>query len=820
MQTIFIQNLLSKGGHMKNWHRTVSILFLSVLFVFTFIPQQFSAQDKQGKVTAVQLQKARLEFKSLIQANPNYFGTLLDKKLADKYKPVLLLSGNVSYEELKCVGLHPENDILEAVIEVKRPFGFGNGLCYEGTTEYVAFFIDYQDGAGFQSVGDPVSVNVHNISTIVEADAASHLYYAVRQSFVPKKLLACSDPQVVQVRAILSWLTLPTSPDYSQVWGNTLNQYVQIRPKFPFAVILAPDSLEKYFLPNVKLPPEVATEVPPKPLPPEKYMVYGNLHEIKSWASAQEQAEKVEPDSRVEPERLNQADLLQRNPNYFGSISPSKDKKQLLLAVEKLPKKLASNWKAQLAVNPDILNAISAMLLQTKYEQVVCAGLYPEEDLMEAVIEIKLPYGFCGDLCHAGSKEYVVFYVDWGDGAGYVHAATSSVRVHDIPDVAAGKHLFYAVRAKIPGIDSRLKTCGQENIVKLKAVLCWAFDPTPYGPEYAPPWGNSIVRNIQIRPTDGLSVAAKITEVSGVPDFHINSEGYALKAGTMSYPYEYDRPFGGIVACNGKVQVSGAVFYRFLYSTDGTQWFPIVDDRYTPNPISLWIPYLTRTPDSLGWFDIDTYINIDLKNYTESHLVYWRTNGKEGKYFLKLEVGNASKTPIGEDVISVQLDNTAPAMYSFSGTDPILPQTGVAVKDASNAFMKCQTFLGPAEIRIFGNFWDKHFNALSLYVFGGNIQYSSANIFNGSYDNPPPSAAWDSEGIVGATNNGPGQKLYTLNLCTIAQVPQKVKCAYGIRLYVTDRTIYGYLVNGYEFRKTNLGAEAYVTFDWDPTGCN
>jgi hypothetical protein len=61
--------------------------------------------------------------------------------------------------------------------------------------------------------------------------------------------------------------------------------------------------------------------------------------------------------------------------------------------------------------------------------------------------------------------------------------------------------------------------------------------------------------------------------------------------------------------------------------------------------------------------------------------VYWRTYGKDGKYYLKLEVANASKTVIGQDVIALQLDNTAPAMYSFSGTNPLFPQTGVAIKD-------------------------------------------------------------------------------------------------------------------------------------------
>jgi hypothetical protein len=798
---------------MKKQKVSIVLLVLALFGLSAFL----LAQDKPIKTVIPKLQKERVEFKSLIAVNPNYFGTLLDKKLQEKYKPVFPMKANVSYEELKCVGLYPESDVLEAVVEVKLPYGFSGGLCQEGSTEFVSFYIDYQDGAGFQSVGDPATVNVHDISAV----NGKHLYYAVRKSFVPTKLLACANPQIVTVRAILSWQAPPTSPDFIPVWGNRLDQYVQIRPKSMGIVVFPPEYLKKYVDPGIKFPPFEAAEFPPKPIPPEEYVVYGNLQQIKNWASAQEQAEKVEPDARVEPERLKMVDLLQKNPNHFGSISPSKDPQQLLMAVEKLPKKAALYWKEQLTINPDILQALQAYFLKTKYEELRCLGLYPEEDLLEAVIEVKLPYGFCGDLCKKGSKEYVAFYIDWGDGAGYAYAATAQVKVHDIPDVAPDKHLFYAVKAKIPGIDSRLKACSQENIVRVKAVLSWNYDPTPYGPGYSPVYGNSLVRDVQIRPKDGLSVAVKITTVNGIPDFHIcqsgGEEGYALKEGTVAAPYEFDRPFGGIVACSGQVQVAGAAYYRFLYSEDMTNWFPIVDKRVTPNPILWGLPYILRTPDADGWFDVALYLQ-DRDVYSESHLVYWRTNGKDGKYYLKLEVANASKTVIGQDVITLQLDNTAPAMYSFSGTNPLFPQTGVAIKDAADQYMKCEAFQGPAEIRVYGNFYDKHFKACSLIVFGGNISSSGVNFFSRSYDSPIAGVLNDT-GTVGAAANSAGQNLTTLNLCNIAQVPAKVKCAYGIRLVVSDRTIYGYLVNGYELWKTWFTANAYVTFDWDPAGC-
>jgi hypothetical protein len=77
------------------------------------------------------------------------------------------------------VGLYPEDNLLEAVIEVKLPYGYKGSLCIAGSKEYVAFYIDYNDGAGFVSVGAAVEVNVHDLSFV----DGGHLFYAVRKPF-------------------------------------------------------------------------------------------------------------------------------------------------------------------------------------------------------------------------------------------------------------------------------------------------------------------------------------------------------------------------------------------------------------------------------------------------------------------------------------------------------------------------------------------------------------------------------------------------------------------------------------------------------------
>ena len=129
-----------------------------------------------------------------------------------------------------------------------------------------------------------------------------------------------------------------------------------------------------------------------------------------------------------------------------------------------------------------------------------------------------------------GSKEYVAFYIDWG--SGYQHVGTSIVSVHDIPFVN-DKHLFYAVKARVKDVESKLKACTDENIVKVKAILSWNQNPTPYGHNFTPTWGNVIIRNIQIRPKDGESVKCNISIVNEVHIDEISqigaNAGLALK---------------------------------------------------------------------------------------------------------------------------------------------------------------------------------------------------------------------------------------------------------------------------------------------------
>lgn len=783
--------------------------------------KEFNIAVSEKLLEKVEVKAERLQFKQFLSINPNYFGNVTDEKIKAIHPAVYTISSNTKYEELSCVGLYPEDNLLEAVIEVKLPYGYKGSLCTAGSKEYVSFYIDYNDGAGFVSVGAAVEVNVHDLFFV----DGGHLFYAVRKPFTPKEYLKCDHPQIVKVRAILSWEKLPTGSLYVPVWGNVVDTWVQIKPKatWPFvhpipAYELKP--VEK--LEIIKTLPE-ANVKPPIGLFPSvgKFMITGDKEGIKELIDKSIEAEKrIKEEGKVEEERFEFDKLIIKNPNYFGSISKSKDKDEILKSVYNLPQKTIESLLPKLTVNPDWLLPVKPILYNTTYEELRCVGLHPEDDLLEAVIEVKLPYGFNGDLCTLGSTQYVAFYIDYHDSTGYQYIATSTVAAYDIPDVN-GKHPFYAVKATIPNIASKLKKCTIENIVKVKAILSWNQDPTPFGHMYTPAWGNVLERDIQIRPKDGASVKCDIEIVNEVHTDDISqsggNEGLAIKidASNNAVPLVFDRPFGGKIGCWANVNIPDAAYYRFRYSNDnGASWNNIKDDRIARHP-SPWISTITRSPDSDGWFSVSDY-NTDVANYSLTALVHWNSGGKNGDYLLRLEVVKADKALLCEDEVSIRLDNKGIELFEFGGTPAPLPAEGVVVKDSSGNYKKCDTFVGSDVIKIFGNFRDDYFRDFSLTVFGGNIAVSGVGIGSGRYDSGIPGI--NNQGIIGAIDGGLGLEIGTLNLCTISQSPGQVKCAYGIKLTVWDRAIVGY-VRGYEFDTTRHGKHAYVTFDWDPTGC-
>ena len=171
--------------------------------------------------------EARSNFHKLLASNPNYFGTAPESELS----VVESVQFNTGFEELTCIGVWPERDLLEATILIKLPFGFAGDLCTRGSFEYVRFFIDWDsngDFFGFNEDLGVVAVNVHDIPEVEKFP----LCYALAQPFNPLPA-NCRGPFIVRLRAILSWEVVPTDPNFIPVFGNVLECMVQIRPTAP-----------------------------------------------------------------------------------------------------------------------------------------------------------------------------------------------------------------------------------------------------------------------------------------------------------------------------------------------------------------------------------------------------------------------------------------------------------------------------------------------------------------------------------------------------------------------------------------------------------
>lgn len=182
----------------------------------------------------------------------------------------------------------------------------------------------------------------------------------------------------------------------------------------------------------------------------------------------------------IEKERAEFKKLIIENPNYFDTLPETK------------------------------IKPVKPMKVNTKYEELKCIGFYPDSDLLEAIIDVKLSYGYGGNLCSQGSFEYVRFFVDWNGDGDFIDDSEDvgivSVNVHDIPDtnkvcLDKTKPLSYAVSLKI---DSKKRVCVNPYLVKVRAILSWDVPPPAGNPAYVPVWGNVLEKWIQIKPVKFL----------------------------------------------------------------------------------------------------------------------------------------------------------------------------------------------------------------------------------------------------------------------------------------------------------------------------
>ncbi|HET8550370.1 MAG TPA: hypothetical protein VFL57_20305 [Bryobacteraceae bacterium] len=293
--------------------------------------------------------------------------------------PDIGVSGNTFWEELTCVGYNPQTNLLEAVVSIKRSTGYSGGLCTTGSKEYVRFFVDY--GGGFQDLGF-TSFDAHDIP---DPGGTLHpIEYMVRMPLPDAGQRRCCRHGVIPtVRAVLSWNTPPpTNPNLLGPFGNRLDARIQLAPK-PYSLACLLEDI-KIDLPVLKmLDLEQALPKKSTPLASTKFEKFRKYRQAKI------------PDHRALAPVVH-AFSGQQAPQG-AQISPAQFAELAKLNV---------NWQA-------ILDALSQSSADVSFEELTCVGLETAADTLGAVIHVKQPTGYSGDLCEDGSKEYVAFWADW-----------------------------------------------------------------------------------------------------------------------------------------------------------------------------------------------------------------------------------------------------------------------------------------------------------------------------------------------------------------------------------------------------------------------
>jgi hypothetical protein len=455
----------------------------------------------------------RANFKTLILSNPNYFGTF--PKLGG---PVVKAKAfDTLYEQLMCLGLNPQQDRLEAVVDIKQHSGYDTDACGAGSLEYVRFFV--QQGATWVDLGS-TSFNVYNLTT-----TPLPLSYSTSVEFdEPGKF--CTTENILNVRAILSWGIEPPAGDanFTPPWGNVVNARVQVAPSLFFEVPIATLISEGVVTLSADALPEIdlTQSLPSKPLAP---LGFAELQAKYAGTNV--------PASRygfVDALKAIQAPILQSLPPVASSAAK---------AAKAIPAASISKLVAGAELGA-ILSAIEEPAGNTTYEELTCAGYNPQTRELEGVIQIKLNAGYSGGLCTAGSTEYVSFYAFVS--SSWQALGTASVNVHDLAAVTPGNPLMYAVYRISNFIQM---PCQDLTGVPLRAILSWQTAPT--GPDFVPVWGNIVNTNVQpIIGAVGEGNSIQLMRIGGVTiDFIHDSDHLAYPSTVAGDCQGFHSPFGG-----------------------------------------------------------------------------------------------------------------------------------------------------------------------------------------------------------------------------------------------------------------------------------
>ena len=493
----------------------------------------------------------RTYFKYLTAINPNYFGNLKESS----FKAVKMMTNKITYEELKCMGFNSRFERVEAVIHIKKSSGYGGNLCSGGTPEYIRFYVDWDDTDTWEDLG-VASFKAYNIP------GDKPLEYAVSIPLDAKKKW-CIKENLPKVRAILSWNTAPPAdtPDFVPVWGNSLDAYIQI-DALRFLLIKDILELEAVSIPEnilelVDLEKEITLKEPEKLSLPKLIQVY---------------KDKEVPAHRFGFSQIK--NLLGKDTLSLGQKVAEKSGKNVIAASAVSLHDTLIDAGFELSAVPGIIEGLVPISSgDTTYEELKCIGLNTNLEELAGVIELKKSSGYSGGLCTAGSEEYVAFWADWGDGAGWTYVGTSVVNVHDIKNTPSGG-LQYSVFLPV-NLTGRRKPCSEgAKIVKVRAILSWEVAPPAWDPNYIPRWGNRRDTLILIPPGPTVEEGDHTPYISVIGNMGIDdidsSTGLATGTGIMAAFTANESPFGGVVTICGHI-----AFPPNTFTGSGTSAMPL-----------------------------------------------------------------------------------------------------------------------------------------------------------------------------------------------------------------------------------------------------
>jgi hypothetical protein len=561
----------------------------------------------------------RAAFKTLLLANPNYFGNLVDVP----FKPVFPVCCNTHYEELACVGYQPQQKKLEAVVYVYQPNGYGTDVCGAGTPEYVRFYLSYDNGATWQDQG-MTSFQAYNIPEGTEG--GKRLEYAASLAVDPSRRYCWLDP-LIQVRAILSWNDPPPAgqPNWKPVWGNVRDVTIQVEPR---RLIIAGPLFEAV---KLKLPSTLA------------------------------QVLDLEAPIATKQKTLGVAELaaLYKDKDVPLHRFAFKELAAYTTGTVTLSATSLSQLLPGIKIDPGIIDILIPKTDgDTSYEELKCIGLDPIlPDTLVGVIQVKKPSGFSGGPCTTGSREYVTFWGDFdGNGTFETCLGTADVRVYDLANIPP-QGVWYAVRLPVD-LNKYRQACREgAKVARIRAILSWNVAAPCADPNHVPVWGNREETLIHIAPGIGAA-PGEIAILGGIPVSHIDAvSGLTLPTAVFATnnlpPDSLGRPcpFAARVTVQG-APVPGHSYKVEVIPAGGGAPTPVVTDLVlTRQNGTTW----TQAADPMtGRF---TY-----RPFTENIngvLAQWDSTG-DALWRVRLSTFDAGGVLVGTDEHLIQLDNTWP----------------------------------------------------------------------------------------------------------------------------------------------------------------